>query len=447
MMKDVSIRRRLITWISVPALVSALLIFFFVFLSCWHEIEEVYDAQLVHSAKTLLQISEKAVIRDDDARVILGDEEADPKHEYERNTGYRIWLKDRVVTQSSFADSFPVIETPGFANVVINGQKWRFFRLDDPHKNMRIETFEKLEIRYELIIQIIFSVMTPLILFFPVMAVAIWKGSTKGLEPLTELSADMDLRNANDLTAISDVHAPREIKPLTGAINHLMARLEESFRHEREFTDHAAHELRTPLAALKTRTQVMARKFADREDAPAQFADLNGIIDRASNLVDKLLSMARLQNSSFDLARMDLSEKVMEQVIVFQTLAEQKNIIFDVSVEPNIFVMADNAGISLMIGNLLENALKYAPVQSHIKVSLSQNGNLEIADQGPGIADTEKQKVFGRFYRIQGTTAQGSGLGLAIVKWIADVHGIKIKLKDVRPTGLAVQCDFTSLIE
>lgn len=441
-----SIKKQLLIWISIPVFFATLLILILSFAFSWIEIEEVYDAQLVHSAKVLLQVTEHEILDKKSSAIQLGAENSSLSHKYEKKTAFRIWYKDHLVTASTSAQGFGALEAPpGFSDQYVNENSWRFFVFIDEKSGLRIETAERYAIRYELISQLMSSLLLPLLLLLPILFAAVWIGAYKSLKPLVALSDAVDIRHADDLTEIKFANVPREVTPLVQAMNRLLRRISESFKREREFTDHAAHELRTPLAAIKTQAQVLKRKSAHLPDFQDGFENLNSTIDRSTRLIDQLLSLARIQNESFDLERTDLSENLYHDLQDIRLLAEAKKQTVITDIADAVIVRGHPGGMSILIRNILENAVKYTPEGGTLHVQLTQDGLLEIADTGAGLSDADKGRVFKRFTRADSSGQSGSGLGLAIAEWVAHAHGVKILLEDNLPSGLKVKIQWTAI--
>lgn len=437
-----SLKKQLLIWISFPILLAGFVTATMAFVFSWHEIEEVYDAQMVHSAKTLLQMTEHEILKGDVATISLGGEQSSLQHRYERKMAFRIWHNEHLVTQSAVAADFGNLQAPpGFSDQTINDRPWRFFVFIDPEKNLRIETSERYAIRYELIWQLMMSLIIPALIFIPIIFACVWLGANKALRPLMTLSRAVDARHADDLTAINLDNTPTEVMPLTQAMNRLLRRLEKSFQREREFTDNAAHELRTPLAAMKTQTQVLARKLGGYEEGREGFENLNASIDRAHHLVEQLLDLARLQNQTFEMADTDLSECLRQEIHDLEFLIEQKKIYLDLDIADHVIIKGHADSLSLLLRNLIDNAVKYSPEQGKVGITLNAAGTLEIRDCGPGLTDEEKISVFERFVRADKTGQTGSGLGLSIAEWIARMHHLTIQLSDNSPQGLCVRLD------
>lgn len=438
-----SLKRRLLIWISLPVMVAGMIVALLAFSFSWKEIEEVYDAQLVHSAKVLLQMTEHEILDSGSVTISLGAENTNLEHKYENKMGFRIWHKDALVTQSANAPLFETIQAPpGFSDQIIDGKPWRFFVFIDARNNIRIETSERYAIRYELIGQLVSSLIIPAFLFIPIIFGAVWIGTHQSLKPLLRVSTTVDARHSDDLTPIESHKIPREVQPLVAAMNRLFLRIGESFRREREFTDHAAHELRTPLAAMKTQTQVLMKKAADMPEWRDGLENLNSTINRATRLVEQLLQLARLQNERFPLARIDLSSCVQEAADDIMPALREKNQTLNLHIPPCVAMRGHADSLSIMLRNLLDNAIKYTPDGGTITLTMADDGTLDIADSGPGLSDLDKKRVFDRFIRADKTGQTGSGLGLSIARWIADAHHATITLRDNLPHGLIVHLDW-----
>lgn len=433
----ISLRKKLLAWISIPVLLAGFFIALLAFAFSWHEIEEVYDAQLVHSAKVLLQLTEHEIL--ENGQIQLGSENLNLQHRYEKKIAFRIWHNDRLVAQSANAENFDDFQAPpGFSDQNLDGKPWRFFVFLDPSTGLRTETSERYAIRYEMIGQLMWSLFIPALLFIPMIILVIWIGVRKSLKPLIQVSNTVDERRPDDLTPIPFDGIPSETLPLIQALNRLFSRIEESFRHEREFTDNAAHELRTPLAAMKTQTQVLMKKAAQMPDCHEGLKNLNAIIDRSTHLIEQILALSRLQNEDAPLMEMSLSECVTEIVEELAPISEMKRQNLQVKISDSITIHGNFESLSILVRNILDNAIKYTPEGGIIGISVSDDGRVKISDTGPGLPDIDKKRAFERFVRMDRTGEIGSGLGLSIAKRIADMHHASIRLEDNKPHGLIV---------
>lgn len=441
-MKNYSLRNRLIARITLPILITTLLVMAFSYASARHEIEEVYDAQLVHSAKVLLQLTQHEIIEDE--AFDLGIEKIDLQHSYERNLGFRIWSKDKLIAQATInANLFSGLEVdPGFSNHVISDQTWRFYVYIDPVTQIRIEVSEHYDIRYELIFELMLSLVMPALIALPIIFAIIWGAVSQVLKPLVSISTDVNARSSDDLSPLPQDNIPEEVAPLIRALNALFERIEQSFKREREFTDHAAHELRTPLAAMKTQTQVLMRKAAQMPDCAEGLNNLQASIERSIHLVEQLLALARLQNEDLEKSDFNLSHLLEDLLRERAHEIAKKSMTLNQNIASDFHVCGNEYAVSIMLNNILGNALKYTPQGGTLNVTLTADGGLSIADTGIGISNADKQKVFERFVRADKTGQSGSGLGLPIAKWIADVHDLHIELADNQPQGLIVNINW-----
>lgn len=441
-----SLKKRLVVYISTPVIMAGLLIALLSFLFSWHEITEVYDSQMAHTAHVLVDLIEDDVDSPDyKARHALKTH-SDIQHPYERKTGYRVWYHEELILESFRARDFGEFRAPeGYSKQYLAGKPWRFFVYKDPVRNVTVEISERFAIRYELINQLMLSLLIPACLFIPVILAMIWWATGKSLQPLTQLSKAVDTRHSDDLSPINISNIPAEIMPLTQAMNRLLHRLGDSFRREREFTDNAAHELRTPLAAMKTQTQVLNKRLGHKLEVKEGFENLNATIDRTHHLVEQLLSMARLQNQTFKLSPVDLSECLQQEIHELMPLFKAKSLSLQTDIAQDVKVNGHSETLSILLRNLIDNAIKYTPNNGSITINLSTDGLLEIRDTGSGIPDKDKQRVFERFVRIDKTGQIGSGLGLSISAWIAHIHGITIDLSDHAPYGLVIKMKWAAL--
>lgn len=435
MMKTYSLRTRLIKWISIPILIAVICAITVSYLFARHEIEEVYDAQLVHSAKVLLQLTQHEILEDEDEEFDIGIDNHTLQHKYERNLGFRIWHKGELITFSGSAENFGDFQAaPGFSTVKINDHEWRIYVFLDADNQIRIETSERYDIRVELILQLIASLLLPAIIFIPFVLIIILIVVRKSLQPIDNISSDLNARTTQDLSALKQDDLPDEIKPMVDALNGLFTRIDESFKREREFTDNAAHELRTPLAAMKTQVQVLEKKLKSFPDSHDGLDNLLSSINRATRMVEQLLALARLQNEELPREDMDLSECIEGVIDDFKSISKRKNISLNTDIASRIIIRANRPSIEILLRNVIDNAFKYTPEGGSVDISLNAEG-LKISDSGPGLSDEDKVKAFERFVRADKSGQSGSGLGLAIAKWICDAHGYDIYIRDKQPQG------------
>jgi two-component system sensor histidine kinase QseC len=264
--------------------------------------------------------------------------------------------------------------------------------------------------------------------------VLIWLSIRRGLWPLGRLAQEIEDRKPDSLTPLEEAQVPNEVRPLVGALNHLLERVGNSLEGERRFTANAAHELRTPLAAIQAQAYLvrMAEGEAERQGAVAQ---LQRGIERAIRLVGQMLTMARLdpQQSLPEVLPMNLKEVAESVCADLAPLALQRRQTLELHAEPGLPLLQGNADmVSMLISNLVDNAIRYTQAGGHIFVNLYREDDaicIRVEDDGPGIPPHLRERVFERFYRVVNAEQTGTGLGLAICQRIAALHGATIRLQ------------------
>ena len=226
---------------------------------------------------------------------------------------------------------------------------------------------------------------------------------------------------------------PKEIEPLVMELNSLFRRLQDAFDREKRFTADAAHELRTPLAALNTHTQVALRADTPEERRQALLKVLAGV-NRGTHVVQQLLTLSRMvpEAGINEPTKMDMVKEAAEIAAQLAPEAISKNIDLELIAPDKAMMMGNPTAIGILIRNLVDNAIRYSPEDGEIKIKVSELDNhviLEVIDTGPGIPEELRERVFERFYRVVGNKATGSGLGLGIVQQIAKLHDAKIELR------------------
>lgn len=442
-MKRGSLRVRLLRILLIPVALAYAIIGIASYYSSYHEAEEVYDAQLTHFAKVLRALTKRDTEEEiKQKRIVINDLLG--LHQYEKNFAYRVWLDGKVILTSSSAESFGPISVPsGFVERIINGERWRFFIYRD--REVTVEVAEHYEVRIDLIHHILQGIFLPQLLIIPSLALIIWLGVIQGLRPLDALSALIRRRTPDNLEKIDAPVVPREIVPVVDAINDLMSRVTEALEREKQFSNYAAHELRTPLAALKTQLQV-ALRTDDAGQAQLMFRDLLLPIDRMQHLVEQLLSFVRIKAAYNHQERVDLAIICREILENIAPLAAHNHRELESDLATLAVVNGNADMLSALVRNLVSNAIKYTLDGGHVHVSLQSDEagvELRVADDGIGIEDKDRCDVFESFFRVPGTGVEGCGLGLAIVKWVAEMHHAEVKLsKGLNGKGICFSITF-----
>ena len=365
----------------------------------------------------------------------------------EDGTVIQIW--DQSGAQLYF--SHPLARLPdrallGFSTVDTRQGSWRVFSAI-VGSNV-VQAAQPMNVRADMAAAVALRTTMPFLILLPLLAWAIMFAVRRGLAPLDALAADVATRSAQSLAPVPEAEVPEEVRPLVQSLNGLLARLAQTLAGQRAFVADAAHELRTPLTALKLQMRLLGRARDDRERQVA-LADLEAGLARAAHLVDQLLTLARQEPTGSEPApalACDLAALAREVVASRMPLAIAARIDLGVKGAGALQVTGDRTALAVMLGNLVDNSLRYTAAGGTVDVETSVDAEvrmLSVCDTGPGIAAQEKARVFDRFYRVPGSPGTGSGLGLAIVRQIADRHGASVALDDRSGGGLCVRVRFT----
>jgi len=437
-----SLRRRLLFLLSGTVLAAWLATAAFTYFDAREEIGEMLDAHLAQSAGLIAAQLEHELEDEHGAKVPR-------QYKHERKIAFQVWdRKDRLLLRSASAPASRLqSRSEGYGDAVIDGKRWRIFSRWDESRHYLVQVGERYELRDELAESVASHLLHPLYFALPALALLIWLAVGAGLAPLAGVAREVGRRAPDNLAPLDEASAPREISPLIGALNALFDRLRTSLEQERRFTADAAHELRTPLAAVKTQAQVAIGATADAERSRA-LANVVAGTDRASRLVEQLLVLARLdpQTALPPGQTVDLQALAQQGVAESAPAAAGKGI--EVGLAPGAAapVAGDAVLLAVLLRNLLDNAVRYTPPGGEVEVSVRPvdgGVSLTVVDNGPGIPEAERGQVFERFHRVLGSGEAGSGLGLSIVRRIADLHRAGVSL-EAGPggRGLRVEVSF-----
>jgi len=433
-----------------------------------HEVEELFDAQLSRTARVMLGLALAEVslghmkeftdgVKENRLKVFdkqnIEQEIYQQGHFYELKLAYQVWDSyGNMLLRSVNAPLQPMSDLQqGYANHQFNQQNWRTFSLWDSNQNFQVITAEREDVRNDLVNKITLQMTWPFILILPIMGGLVWYFVSRGLSPLEQIASDIASRKSEQLRALEYNRIPAEIQPLVDELNHLFNSLSQSFDKERQFTSDAAHELRTPLAALKVHLQLMQSSDND-EDKQAALQAISEGVERAGHLVDQLLGLARLDPQAIratqKLQRVDLHELCVNQIAEIYPLANEKNQTLSLDAYENIFIEAYVYPIEAMLRNLLSNAVTYTPQGGEIMLEITRNAqfiNLYLHDSGPGIPSEQRQQVLQRFRKVDGNAYSGSGIGLSIVRRVVELHHMELKLStSTRLGGLCVHIELVN---
>lgn len=350
---------------------------------------------------------------------------------------FQVWTPDMQAgyLSAGLATPFVPFSTDGFATTDIDGETWRAFSLWNPSRTLQVQIAQRQQVRVDLQRHSMLRMGASFILLVAVAMAMIWWIVGTSIRPLRKIAVSVGQRSEQDLSTVDVEAAPREVRPLLDALNRLLGRISAALAAERRFTSDAAHELRTPLAAIRANAQVLVgARDADERDVTVR--DLLASVDRSARLVDQLLALARAdQNTQFlQHEDLDLAVVVAEQMEQHRAMAAR----LGVKLESHLHgapLRGDPGLLAAMVRNLLDNALRYTPSGGSVQVQTGTTGRgveMVVTDDGPGIPPGERQKVFERFHRLADSASQGSGLGLSIVRRIVDQHGGTIQIEDGR---------------
>jgi two-component system sensor histidine kinase QseC len=422
-----------------------------VYVDSQHEVEELFDANLAQSARILLGLlkheMEEEKIKGKEEKVTL--EEPLFRHRYEHKLAFLVRASDgRILIRSASTPLFPQPshDLVPLSDYWADGYLWRVFTLQADQ--YIVQTGERYDIRDELISEIMSSTLSVLLMALPLLALLIWISVGRSFKPLQQVATEIAARTPDQLQPLDSNKIPLEIKVLVNALNSLLTRLTHAFENERRFTADAAHELRTPLAGLKTQAQVAQRATTPQQRQQALQQILVGV-DRATHLVAQLLTLARMDaTQTMPTSPVDLHELVSQIIIDLTPQALEEGIDLGLEKTATSCVMQGNQdALYLMLRNLVDNAIRYTPAGGQVTVFLdnpqASRLTLTINDTGPGIPPEQRKHIFERFYRGKNQNIPGSGLGLSIAQKVAQLHQVEIQLNDVpNGRGLCVRVDF-----
>ncbi|MDD5389548.1 MAG: ATP-binding protein [Gallionellaceae bacterium] len=422
-----SIRGRLLLWQISALLLTGLLVSVITYLLAWDGFNRIRDYGLEQIAYSVVrhgvQYDNDEEVRNDRGQFVS-----------------QIWAADGSLFFSSLDDVGPPRQESGLHILKWENAEWRVFSLKEGGLTIQVATTAASRARR--FASIAPWLLIPLVVLVVVLGLLIHAAVTRALAPLEQVRGEIGRRGVQSLHALDSRSLPDEVAPLVETLNDLLVRLDQALVSQRRFTADAAHELRTPLTAVKLQAQI-ARRASNEAERDAALTQLCSGVDRAAHLVDQLLGMARLEPAARQavFAPLALDALAKQTVADFSTQAEARDIDLGVGECAAITLTGQIESLRMMLGNLLDNAVRYTPNGGRVDVELrEQDGmaRLSVSDNGPGIPAAERGRVFERFQRLAGADIPGSGLGLAIVKQVVDLHGGKITLDDAPGGGLKV---------
>jgi two-component system, OmpR family, sensor histidine kinase QseC len=372
-------------------------------------------------------------------------------HKYERKIAFQLWSKESgLVLRSESAPKFAFSSSiRGLSETNIDDHLWHVFSITNSTGEYVIHVGQKEEIRNELMDDISRQLVTQFLIGLPLLGIVIWFIVGYTLKPLNRLERALSKREAGFLKPLYTKKLPKEVVPVVNEINNLFAQLEQAFEHERRFTADASHELRTPLAGLLTQAQV-ALRTTDEAVRKQALLRISQAVHRMTNMVQQLLTFSRIESGKEYLAKeITLVNREIIQVIAeLEPIAYKKRIQLEFVEENAKPILANTQLITILVRNIIDNAIKYTPAGGNIMIYLEgseKNLQFRVEDSGPGIPPDQYENSLKRFHRCVETaqTAQGSGLGFSIVERITSIYGAELALGVSQFGGLKVTVNFS----
>ena len=351
----------------------------------------------------------------------------------------QVWTPDGVqVFRTTSSARLPQHAVLGFSNINQNNTTYRVFSIQTPTQTLQVA--QDMAVRRNMASNMALRTVGPIAIMMPILMLVVWWVVSGSLEPVARVRSQVAARQADDLSPVSETGLPDEVRPLVQELNLLFGRVKTAFDAQQHFVADAAHELRTPLAALKL--QALSLERAESAEArQLAIGRLTAGIERATRLVEQLLVLARQEATAASGARsekVDLAELARRAVADMASAAQSKGIDLGMQRAETVALDGQPDALTIMLRNLVDNAIKYTPSGGTIDVDVCAGEKSVIVcveDSGPGIPAEERERVFDRFYRIAGSEASGSGLGLAIIKAIAERHGGTLQLAQSERLG------------
>lgn len=437
-----SIKRFLLVYISLSILVIYTLISLVSYWVSKEELDELYDANLQQVASA---IAAQHMAINDITHLYSNNQHGAGNHiEGEEEFYVRVLAKDGTVLYVSHPKtSVPFPAALGLSTQKTNNKQWRFFSVKANQETIQVA--QSLKLRKKTIKETAISLMASQLLFIPVLVLLIFFAIRKSLAPLSALSREIKLRVSTDLTPFADSKVPAEIKPLVQSLNAFMEKVSKMVGVLKRFTSDAAHELRTPITALRLQL-TLVEQAKSKPEREAAIHNLKAGLIRSEQLVSQLLALARIEpnNQVRETKSVNLLALVKESIADLLPLAQDKSIDLGLNTSDEFAIVGVNHELKMLINNIVDNAIRYTPNHGVVDISLyahSEDIVLEVNDTGPGIAHDDFERVFERFYRGENNEISGSGLGLSIVKEIATQHQANIELSNRHP-GLSFRVYF-----
>ncbi|TAH13941.1 MAG: two-component sensor histidine kinase [Curvibacter sp.] len=441
-----SLQLRLLVLLSASLTIVWLAVAVWTWVDARDEVDELMDSHLAQAASILVV---QPLDLEDDAVA-----DAPALHKYNARVAFQVFHEGTLVMRSANAGVEPLSdERRGFDTVRHDGESWRVFAARGAESDVQVYVGEQVDSRNDIVLAMLRGMLLPMALALPVLAALLWWAVHRALVPLRTLSHTLGQRAPDALNPVAVPDIPTEMQPLVAELNGLLARIERMVQSERQFTADAAHELRTPIAAIRAQAQVALGAGGDAAQRDLALHTTLAGCDRAAHLVDQLLALARLEAGATAPTKESCDLRALAQQVAADlapaALARGQDLELDAQGDAGPSVCAPAAWLTMLLRNLVDNALRYSPDGARVLVRVvctPERVVLEVHDSGPGMASADLKRLGERFFRVLGHSQPGSGLGWSIVRRIADGTGAQVM---VQPSallgGLQVQVEWPSL--
>ena len=435
-----SLQQRLITRTLGGVLVVWVATAAFVWFEAQHEVDELLDAHLAQSA-ALLVVQQNATPDDDEPLL-----DAPTLHKYAHRVAYQVFDEGRLVMHSPNVAHTPMAQhRQGFVTLTLaDGKSWRIFAAPGRSREVQIYVAERVDSRDEILQAVLHGFLLPLTIALPLLLIGLWWNVRSGLQPLQRLRQVLLKRDTQTLDPVSLPETPQEVQPLLDALNDLLQRLAQRMETERRFTADAAHELRTPIAAIRAQAQVALSSATNDEVRQHALQDTLIGCDRASRVVEQLLTLARVEGPQDLVSEPFRLDQLTQQILADLTPeALQRGQTLELLAPEPLQISGQSTLWLILLRNLIDNALRYSPSGATVRIQAQrlEGGQMEVTvqDSGPGLSPDDLARLGERFFRVLGTSATGSGLGWSIVRHIAALQQINVQVgRSVELGGLQV---------
>lgn len=395
-----------------------------------HELDELLDSHLAQAA-ALLVAQQAREIGDGEH-----DLDAPSLHRYSSKAAFQVFHEGRLALRSAGAPDTPLVPrsehfTSGFTTVRIGGRDWRVFAAHGADRDVQVYVGEQARSRSEIAGAVMRSMLAPMAIALPLLALAAGWAVHRGMAPLRRLGRVLAERRPDALDPVPPDGTVAEMVPMVDALNGLFRRIAALLESERRFTADAAHELRTPIAAIRAQAQVALAEDQPQERRRALERTVEGC-DRATRLVEQLLTLSRLEAAAAPaLGPVDLGAVAQRVAADLAPRALARGQSLELDAEPGCTIEGRETLLEVLVRNLVDNAIRYSPSGARVKIAVRREAGrplLSVEDGGPGMPEADRARLGERFFRQLGNDESGSGLGWSIVRRVAAVHGLRVEV-------------------